>query len=261
MPIKFFINAFFIGFLANSVLPARLGEIVRAKSLGDLSKSVIRTGGTKSLSSIFLEKVLDGLILIFFFVVLTSFFSFPPWMRKIGWVAALIFGGLFFSIFLILFYKDIVQKILGKLLFWIDNSHRVKILNMFTWFAEGLRVIKNPDNMIPFIVSSIIIWLVEGMIIFVFIRSLNINVPIVSGYFVMTLIGFGIAIPSAPGYIGVYQFICIKALSFWGINESLALSFSLVMQVAIYIPMNLIGLGFLLSSKMPFHIKVIPKGK
>lgn len=257
VPTRFFMKAFFIGFLANSVLPARLGELVRAKSLGDLSKTVIKTGGTKSLSSILLERVLDGLMLLLFFVVLAFFLPFTTWMQRVAWIAALFFVGLMCFIVLVLIYKEIIQKLLRRLMFWASEDTQIKALNMFNWFTDGLGIIKNPRNMIHFLLRSIIIWLAEGLIIFIFIKSLNIGVPIFAGYFVMVLIGFGIAIPSAPGYVGVYQFVCIKALSIWGVSDSVALSFSLVMQITTFIPMNLIGLGILLFSQMSFRNQVI----
>jgi len=245
IPFRFFIKAFFVGFLANSVLPARMGEIVRAKSLGDQSKTVIKTGGTKSLASIFVEKVFDGLILLFFFIAITFIFPFPAWIKKAGLIFSLLFIGLFVLIVLILIYQQSIYKILKKVMFFFNEELSMKVLNVFNRFAEGLGVIKKHHNMIPFLFSSIIIWLLEGLIIFAFIRSLNIYTPVISGYLVMIMVGFGIAIPSAPGYIGVYQFMCIKALSIWGISESISLSFSLVMQAATFIPMNIIGLIFL----------------
>lgn len=249
VPVRFFIKAFFVGFLANSVLPARLGEIVRAKSLGDQSKTVIETGGTKSLASIFVEKVFDGLVLLFFFIAITFIFPFPTWIKKVGLIFSLLFIGLFVLNILILIYQKSIYKILKKVMSFFNEKLSMKVLNVFNWFTEGLSVIKKHHNMIPFLLSSIIIWLLEGLIIFAFIRSFNIDAPLISGYFVMILIGFGIAVPSAPGYIGVYQFACIQALSIWGVNESVALSFSLVMQAATFIPMNVIGIIFILKKK------------
>ena len=253
VPSWFFVKAFFVGFLANSALPARLGEIVRAKSLGDLSKGIIKTGGTKSLASIFVERVLDGLILLFIFVALAFIFSFPNWMKKVAYISASISICLFGLNITILVHREGVYKILRKVMSRFNEDLREKMLNMFKWFAEGLGVIKNRRNMIPFLIRSIMIWLLEGLIIYAFITSLNIDAPIISGYFVMILVGFGIAIPSAPAYVGVYQFACIKALSIWGISESISLSFALVMQAVTFVPMNLIGLGILVFSRFSFR--------
>ena len=256
LPSRFFMKAFFLGFLANSVLPARLGEIVRAKSLGNLSKTVIKTGGTKSLSSIFIERILDGLILLSLFIALALFYPVPTWMKRVACIAGIIFVSLLCFIILVLAYKGIIYRILRRIVFWLSEDVQVRVLNKFNWFTEGLAIIKHRPNMIRFLISSILIWSIEGLIIFVFIRSLNIDVPVISAYFVMIFIGFGIAVPSAPGYVGVYQFMCIKALSIWGVNESFALTFSLVMQFATFIPMNLIGLGIFIFSQMPFSYQV-----
>jgi uncharacterized protein (TIRG00374 family) len=257
VPARFFMKAFFVGFLANSLLPARLGEIVRAKSLGNLSKTIIKTGGTKTLSSILLERVFDGLILLFFFVVLALILPFPTWTQRAAWIAGLIFIGLMCFIVSVLIYREVIRKFLRRLMFWASEDTKIRALNMFNWFTEGLAIIKNRQNMIPFFLASTLIWLAEGLIIYIFIKSLNIDAPFFAGYFVMVLIGFGIAIPSAPGYVGVYQFVCIEALSIWGISESISLSFAVVMQAATFIPMNLIALGILSFSHMPLKSQLI----
>lgn len=155
----------------------------------------------------------------------------------------------------------IIYKYLEKCTFMLKRDIQIKVLEKFNLLAEGLGAIKDYRNMVYFVILSLIIWILEGLLIYVFMRSLNIDLPITSAFFVMVLIGFGIAIPSAPGYVGVYQFVCIKGLATWGIDASVALSFALVMQFATFIPMNLIGFSLIIFSKSPFNFFLLKSGK
>ena len=252
VPISSFIKAYFIGFFANSVLPARLGEIIRAKTLGDLSKPFVKTGGTKSLSSVFVERVFDGIILLIFYVGIVFLYPVPIWIKRAGIVAAIIFISLLCLTILIITNKMMIYRLLEKCLFWSKGDLQKKVIDLFNKFSEGLEIIRNYRSMVIFLFLSLIVWFLEGLVIYIFMRSLNIELPVMSAFFLMILVGFGIAIPSAPGYVGVYQFVCIKGLAMWNINASLALSFALVMQFATFVPMNLVGFGCLTFSKSPF---------
>jgi uncharacterized protein (TIRG00374 family) len=88
-----------------------------------------------------------------------------------------------------------------------------KIRNKFIWFAEGLSVISEYRSILPFFSFSIIIWLLEGFLIFLLLKSFYVAVPLITAYLLMIAIGLAIALPSAPGYLGVYQFVCLKVLS------------------------------------------------
>jgi len=47
----------------------------------------------------------------------------------------------------------------------------------------------------------------------------------------LTALGLGSALPSTPGYVGIYQFVAVTVLTPFGIGRDEALAFILVLQV------------------------------
>lgn len=95
--------------MANNLLPARLGEFVRAYVIGEkeyISKS-------SSFATIVIERVFDGFTLLFFLAIILVFFSSPKWLKNSGYVASFIF--LFTLLFLILLksYTEKALRVIG----------------------------------------------------------------------------------------------------------------------------------------------------
>ncbi|MBI2845734.1 MAG: flippase-like domain-containing protein, partial [Chloroflexi bacterium] len=97
-----------IGFAANNLLPARLGEFVRAYLLGskeNISKSL-------SFATIVLERILDGLTLIAILALVSLFVPLPGWSQQLGVVATLVFIFALLALFLLLYQKDRMLRLL-----------------------------------------------------------------------------------------------------------------------------------------------------
>jgi uncharacterized membrane protein YbhN (UPF0104 family) len=67
---------------------------------------------------------------------------------------------------------------------------------------------------------------------------------------VLSVINLGLIIPSSPGYIGTYQFLCVIALSTFSVNKETALSFSIIHHALWYLPLTLLGMVFLWREKL-----------
>ena len=65
------------------------------------------------------------------------------------------------------------------------------------------------------------------------------------GLLVLVLVGLqaGISLPAIPGTIGLFEYICILALSVFGVDQSLALSFGLLLHAIVLIPTTLAGIA------------------
>jgi uncharacterized protein (TIRG00374 family) len=87
-----------IGYMANNLLPARLGEFVRAYIMG--KKEGISKSAT--LATIVLERIFDGLALLFFLGIIAVLFSLPLWIKQAG-IAA---GAFFLLLFAFLIFID-----------------------------------------------------------------------------------------------------------------------------------------------------------
>jgi uncharacterized membrane protein YbhN (UPF0104 family) len=63
--------------------------------------------------------------------------------------------------------------------------------------------------------------------------------------FLTTVINLGAAIPSSPGFVGTFQWLCVSGMALFGVGQADALAFSIIMQAVWYVPTSAVGLALL----------------
>ena len=234
-----------IGFAANCVLPARLGEFIRANYIGrmeNISKS-------SSFATIVIERLFDvfTILLILLFVIL--FTDFPSkWESTEN---ALKTGGFFLlvlfimSIFLLIGLKKKTQTFLNifeHFLFFIPQKIRQKIVNMLKDFGNGLVLVKGPSQLLAVIFYSLTLWCLTTFQIYILGLSMGMSLPFLAPFFILILLCLSVTLPSAPGYIGTFHLACQYGLIFYGFSKEKALSMAILLHAAGFIPTVILGL-------------------
>jgi len=241
-------SAVMIGFMANNVLPARIGEFVRAYAIGkkeNLSKSL-------SFATIVVERILDGFTLLAFLLVILIFFPLPGWLKKAG-ISAFIFYLLIIAFFVLLKrYKENMLKFSAYLLSPFSKRLSQKTTEFLISFVAGFDVLKGKKQIALILFYSFSIWIIYAVLTLLVFISFNFNLPVYAPFLLVVILTFGVMIPSSPGFIGTYQFFCVTGLAFWGIKESDALGFSLVYHASQYVPITSLGLFYLWKDNISF---------
>lgn len=234
----------FIGFMANNLLPARIGELVRAYALGQ------KTGLSKSLGlgSILVERLCDGVTLVGVLGLVALSFPLPSWGRQAGMIA----GGLFVAAvalsLLALAREDRTLGLLSKVVRPLPARFANAIEDKGASFIVGLRALRSGRNLLFIAAWSVVIWSVESTSYLLVLRSfapaLSVGTPLVAALLMMVMVNLGTLIPSAPGYIGVYQFFGVLALSAFGVPTGVALAIAIVSHAAQWVTVTGIGLVF-----------------
>ena len=261
LEIKSLISALFIGYMANSFLPARMGEIYRAHLLGKKEN----IGRFKVFASIILERIFDGLILfliVFTFVVLL--FS-KSWLCKLAFISGLIFiGGFLFllafakaeklnKINFSLIEKNVREKFILKLPFVFQEKTEFlfnKISYYSRSFIEGLDIFHCFDSLVKSLFFSLIIWFIEACVVFLVISSFGVSTSPLLAFFVLGVTTLSTMIPSGPASIGPYQYGYILAFEILSINKETALAVSIVNQLIVVFCVSTAGLFFTIKDRI-----------
>ena len=241
-------NVTVIGFMANNVLPVRIGELVRAYILGkkeNLSKSL-------AFATIIIERLLDGLTILSFLIPIVLLFSFPRWLKQAGIV--LLFFYITIIIFLLLlhfFSRQLIQTI-WKLIAPFSPRLAQRLGRMLTSFCDGLKIFKTKKQIFWICCFSYGIWIGASLVFMVFLYAFHITFPFYAPFLLLVIIATGIAIPSSPGFIGTVQFFCVTGLAIFGVPESESLGFSIVYHASQYIPITLLGFFFMWKDHLHF---------
>ncbi|MBD3180000.1 MAG: flippase-like domain-containing protein [Candidatus Latescibacteria bacterium] len=244
------LSAASIGYMANSVMPARLGEIVRAYAIGmkeDISK-------TSSFATIVVARIYDGITILFFlFITLSRFpFSFPPWFRNVIIVAVLFYLLAIVFIMLLKYRPDKAFAIASVVTRFLPEKLQQTLMRVLNSFVVGLDVLKSARDAVIAGFYSVLVWLPNAAIIFVLARSFDITLPFSGAMLILVIVTLGIMIPSAPAFVGTVQYCCVIGLGFFGVARSQALSFSVIYHLCTFLPITITGFIFLLKEGYSF---------
>jgi uncharacterized protein (TIRG00374 family) len=237
-----------IGYMANNLLPARLGEFVRAYIIGrkeEISKS-------STLATILLERIFDGLALLFFLGIISLLFPLPLWVKQAGIAAAAFFLVLSAFLFLCILKKHKAMHLVESLAGIFSSKLAKQADRLLNQFLTGLVVVNLKKNVHIIFIFSIIVWLVESTTYYIISLSFGIILPIYVSLLVVVIVNIGILIPSAPGYVGAFEFFCISSLALFSVEQSVALSFSIVLHVVLFLPITAIGIFYFLKENVNF---------
>jgi uncharacterized protein (TIRG00374 family) len=241
-------SAILIGQMGNNLLPARLGEIIRAYVIGNrenISKS-------SSLASIILERTFDGVTLIILLAVLVSFLHFPLWVEKMVLLSTIIFGSVFFFLTVCVYKTEEIMKFLKRRLPLLDWKNPEKVSSVLMKFISGLGLLKDKKKVIIVFIFSIMVWICEAIVYYALFKALGIVVPFYASIFVLAVINFGIMIPSLPAGIGTFHYACIIALTVFNVNKNVGLVYSVILHGIMYF--SLVSSGLFFMSKFGFRI-------
>lgn len=238
---KSLFSSVMIGFMANNVLPARLGEFVRAYSLGT-KEGVSRTA---TFATIVIERIFDGFALLFILWLALLLSPFPDWVKKASNLFLLInFATLAFLILLEV-KRDLALKFFNFIFRLLPLGLSSKAGEITEKFIGGLKVFRNVPSLLWILAWSVLIWLVVGISNYFIFLAFDLHPPIQASFILLVIVSLGVMLPSSPGFVGTFQFFCVVSLATFGYDKNIALPFSILLHASQYFPVTLLGLYYL----------------
>ena len=232
-----------IGFAANCILPARLGEFVKANYIGH-TESI---SSSSSFGTIVVERLFDcfTLLLVLFIGLIGT--TFPAELGPIS--GSLRVTGFFLFLFYILIillvgfkYKaKSFMKLIGRVLFFLPHYLRSRIIDIIWNFSLGLVIIKNPYKWFQAVFYSFLIWFLSLYQVVLIEQSIGLTLPFIATFIVLAMASFGVMIPSAPGFIGTFHLSVQYGFLFYGIGKEEALSAAILWHAAFFFPTIFFG--------------------
>lgn len=211
-----------IGYLANAVFPLRLGDVVRATLLGR-TKGV---GVTRAIGSMACERLFDLSVLIGLTLLLAFLVDIPPAIQR-GVVSLAAIGSVLWIIFIVLaVQEERLHRLVDFFLRWVPSAVGDRVRALAMDFMKGVVVLRFPVRALGVFAFSVVQWGLAGAAVGCWLQAFNLSVPWYAAYFVLVVINLGAAIPSSPGYVGVYHYLAVLALSLWVPDRSAALAYA-----------------------------------
>ncbi|OIP92553.1 MAG: hypothetical protein COS57_11035 [Syntrophobacterales bacterium CG03_land_8_20_14_0_80_58_14] len=232
-----------VGFLAIIAIPARMGELARPYLITKKSRIPM----SSALGTIFVERVLDSLTVLIIAVVALFFTALPPWLVRSSVLFLLVTLGLFAVMVRMMVRREATLRILAPLIGRLPVRYAGTVNRLIDHFIEGFRIVVDPALLLLVSLLSIVIWFVDVLAIYLLFLAFGLHLPVAAAFVLMIILIIGIAIPTAPGFIGNWHYFCILGLGLFGIPKTDALTFAIIyhaLSIGIVILLGLIFLPF-----------------
>lgn len=225
------------GYLINNILFHRAGELARAVFMGQVNN----IGTARALSSIVLERVFDLVFAAGIFLLCLPLVVGANWARTAGFITLGLVIVVLFALFLAARFQE-------KLLGWMD-TWQIKVGFWQRWLKpqirhlfEGLAVLNRPRRFLAAVLLIGLSWGVAFLNHFVFMRALIPDAPFWWGVFTDTALAMGIALPSVPSAVGVYEAAIVGALVLLGVASETGLAFAILLHVLQFVVTAILGM-------------------
>ena len=240
-PLPDIVAAQFIGYLANAILPVRAGEAAAIVTLNKRARTPIAEGT----ATVFVQRAEDVLSLVLLLLVMLPWLPDLSWLQAAVAISAVLLGALVVTALLVLRFGEGVVRVLAKPLAWLPFIPKEALERAPTHFVRGLAGLVTPRIALVSFGWTTLSWIVLGVGFWVVLRASDIHLSPLAGVLVVIGIGLAMILPSSPAALGVFEGATVVVLSAYGIDDSVALSYALVLHLLNVLPLFAVAAALL----------------
>ncbi|HLE55846.1 MAG TPA: lysylphosphatidylglycerol synthase transmembrane domain-containing protein, partial [Rhodothermia bacterium] len=236
-----------IGMAINNVVPARAGELARAYAVTRETPVTF----SSALASLAVDRLFDMFAVLGLGAAALLDPAFPSGARVAGQslgdlaqgsivLVALLVGVLyllaFFPAQLVRAFEIFARKVSPT----VEERGR----NALIRFSDGLSALKSPKRFLLVLAWTVAHWLVNAFAFWLGFKAVGLALPFSAACFLQMLIAVGVALPSAPGFFGVFEKLAQVGLAVYGVQATQAASWAIGFHILSFIPITLIGIYY-----------------
>lgn len=238
-----------VGFMANNIFPLRMGEIVRPWYLAQETG----TSAAAIFGTVILERVIDTISLLILVCMVIAMRGDEGGFLARG--AVLLVPVAVLPIAALGLLKTRPERVLAWTGFILRPVPRLAAFadRMLRRFHEGLGALRSGRHLIWIAWHSFLIWWVVSVIpVVASFLALGIDLGsflrmVEAAWTVQAVVGVAVALPSAPGFFGIFHWACQVALVGFGVASEVALAAGTLLHAVMWVTLTALGLGVLWS--------------
>ena len=233
-----------IGMMVNNVVPARAGEIARAYAL---TRETPRVPFSAAFASLAVDRLFDAVVVLGLMTLAMLDPRFPQnsdaGRMVANWAGT---GTIFLAVllgllYLLVFFPARIIGLYELLARRVAPRFEARGRELLFAFAAGLGVLRSPRRFLAVLAWTTLHWLVNALAFWIGFRAVGISAPFGAALFLQGLIAIGVAIPSSPGFFGVFEALARTGLTVYGVDKTLATSWAIGFHLLSFIPITLFG--------------------
>ncbi len=239
-----------IGFMANNLLPARVGEFARAYAFSKMEKATL----AGSFGSLVVERLFDALGIVALLLITLGMPDVPDATNLGGhdvsgvahMLAILIGIALALGIALVFMPERTVRFVEKYPARVLPRSARRLFVDALEAFLSGLAVLRSPALLSAAIAQTAFLWLFNALGFWAGFKAFGIDLPFSAALLLQSVIALAVSVPAAPGFFGLFEGASrVVLVGGYGIALGKATSFAVAFHIGGFIPVTAIGLYYL----------------
>lgn len=243
VPLSYLTQLVMIGYMGNNVYPFRSGEVLRVVLL----QHHYRVPIAKSATTVIVERVFDGLVMLTFIIVALMFVPIAtPEIQAMIKAASVVFLSAV-AVFFVLAFRP---TLLRALLRWFERLLPARLTQIVNHIGEGilsgLEGLRSPKDLAGAVFASFASWLVHAVAYWMVAAAFGLQLSYPVMLLAVGMVNLAGLIPASPGQIGIFEYFGGLALIAAGVPREQAKAFALVTHVVVWLPATLLGFYYLI---------------
>jgi uncharacterized protein (TIRG00374 family) len=236
-PTRAVASAMLVGYLFNSILPARSGEAIRVLVLRQ------RAGTPKfeALGTVVAERATDVLALLALLFAIAPAVPTTPWMTKVLWVGGLLFLGTATAFVALAVYGERPARLLLRPLTVLPRLSVERMNVAAKNLIRGLTVFRRPVAAVPVFALTLGSWLLIALASWICMSATGLRLGFAAAILVVVATNLAMILPSGPAGVGVFEAATLVALHPFGARGASALSYALILHAVNVVPLIIAG--------------------
>jgi uncharacterized protein (TIRG00374 family) len=235
-----------IGFMGNNLFPARVGEFMRPLALARAEQLPV----VSCFTSLVLERMFDALTVIALLFLSTALPGLPGFQGAEPHTTRAVFVGVAMIALLAVLVPFVIwpdravrgaERVVGRL----PERVRRPIIDSLEAFLKGAGALRDPVLLLRAGGWSLVLWLFNAFGFWLAFRAFDLPFSFTAALFFQGMLVIAVAIPSAPGFFGLYEGMAkIVLVGMWSADTTKSMAFASAYHIAGFIPVTLIGLYY-----------------
>ena len=224
-----------VGKLANALLPARMGDVIRVYMVGEeegISKAMV-------LGTVAAEKAFDVLFLLLFGGLAAALVPLPPWLNIP--LAGLTVSGFLFVLLALAWPEQGIMAWVGRWVHRLPWGMGRRMTEALRKGLLGLAALREPRMALTACAWSAVVWILAAGTNCLLFQAFDLRLSVGAGLLLLVLLHAGVAPPSSPGRLGVFHSLTVLGLEVFGVDRALSLAYATVLHATVYLPEILPG--------------------
>ena len=228
-----------LGQYVNLIVPFfRLGEIARIYALNRQTEIPM----TRSLGTLVLEKVLDGIMLALTIAILLPLVLLPEFVGEPGWILWTVPIAALLILYLLAYQTELITRFFQAMAEKFPTRIARRLLKWSLSGLEGLASLRNTRLSLLLVGSSAFIAFLALLLPYVLFIAFDLPFGLIEAAVIHVVVTIVTTPPSTPGKIGVFNgAVALVLLSYGMADEAVIISYSIVFHLVVIVPQIVLG--------------------